>query len=249
MVSLRSPCLEPNQVRSAGRDHWFQYGARSARTGRHTHDAAHFFRCKPFIAAHRWRKTEKTRENVSSALHISWDQSDCGAAGQWIAVDGAQTEWLRYGPKNDADRDQFLRDWFKVAMTEGADERERQARRPQSPGGDGPAPCRRLSANMAPFWAIDKANKHDEDQPGARQAQGGPVRLEIPAPTSSRCSTARPNSSRTESSERRSLILVNPGLAPKPRLGQHDVHRLPPERSATRSCRRTGIRRTPSASA
>jgi hypothetical protein len=26
---------------------------------------------------------------------------------QWIAVDGAQMEWLRYGPKNDADRNQL----------------------------------------------------------------------------------------------------------------------------------------------
>ncbi len=48
---------------------------------------------------------------------------------------------------------------------------------------------------------------------------------------SSRCCSARPSSSTPKSSERRSLILVNPGLAPKRASVYDHVHRLPAQRS------------------
>ena len=68
--------------------------------------------------------------------------------------------------------------------------------------------------HMAPFWAIDKKNKNDEDN------QLRDTRKAIPFLWKYR-TDIEPLLQRsaelinTESSERRSLILVNPGLAPK----------------------------------
>lgn len=68
--------------------------------------------------------------------------------------------------------------------------------------------------HMAPFWAIDTSNKNDEDNQLRDKRKAVPFiwkyRDEI-EPLLHR-SAALIN---TESSERRSLILVNPGLAPK----------------------------------
>ena len=44
-----------------------------------------------------------------------------------------------------------------------------------------------------------------------------------------------------DDSERRSLILVNPGLAPRRATVSDDVHGLPAQRCRTRSCRRTAL--------
>jgi gentisate 1,2-dioxygenase len=68
--------------------------------------------------------------------------------------------------------------------------------------------------NMAPFWAIDKTNKNDEDNQLRDTRKAVPFvwkyRTDI-EPLLHRSAELI----NTESSERRSLILVNPGLAPK----------------------------------
>jgi hypothetical protein len=78
----------------------------SARAGRCTHDAAHFSRCKPFIAVNSGEKWQK--RVLRFHQHFTFFETKASPqAGQWIAVDGTQAEWLRYGPKKDADRDQL----------------------------------------------------------------------------------------------------------------------------------------------
>jgi gentisate 1,2-dioxygenase len=68
--------------------------------------------------------------------------------------------------------------------------------------------------NMAPFWAIDASVAHDEDRQVADKRKAVPFvwkyrrDIEPLLHRSARLIT-------TESSERRSLILVNPGLAPR----------------------------------
>jgi gentisate 1,2-dioxygenase len=67
---------------------------------------------------------------------------------------------------------------------------------------------------MAPFWAIDKANKNDEDNQLRDTRKAVPFIWKYRAdiePLLHRSAELI----NTESSERRSLILVNPGLAPK----------------------------------
>ena len=68
--------------------------------------------------------------------------------------------------------------------------------------------------HMAPFWAIDKSNKNDEDNQLRDKRKAVPFiwkyRSDI-EPLLHRSAELI----NTESSERRSLILVNPGLAPK----------------------------------
>jgi gentisate 1,2-dioxygenase len=68
--------------------------------------------------------------------------------------------------------------------------------------------------HMAPFWAIDKANKNDEDNQLRDTRKAVPFIWKYRAdiePLLYRSAELI----NTESSERRSLILVNPGLAPK----------------------------------
>ena len=68
--------------------------------------------------------------------------------------------------------------------------------------------------NMAPFWAIDLKNKNDEDRQVRDNRKAVPFLwsyakdIEPLLHRSAELIT-------TESSERRSLILVNPGLAPR----------------------------------
>src|SRR5689334_9530116 len=68
--------------------------------------------------------------------------------------------------------------------------------------------------NMAPFWAIDQSKKNDEDNQLRDKRKAVPFiwkyRSDI-EPLLHRSAELI----NTESSERRSLILVNPGLAPK----------------------------------
>jgi gentisate 1,2-dioxygenase len=68
--------------------------------------------------------------------------------------------------------------------------------------------------HMAPFWAIDKKNKNDEDNQLRDTRKAVPFIWKYRAdiePLLQRSAELI----NTESSERRSLILVNPGLAPK----------------------------------
>ncbi len=71
-----------------------------------------------------------------------------------------------------------------------------------------------FEANMAPFWAIDRGNKHDEDRQVMDKQKAVPFlwnydrEIEPLLQRSAELITM-------ESSERRSLILVNPGLAPR----------------------------------
>ena len=68
--------------------------------------------------------------------------------------------------------------------------------------------------HMAPFWAIDKSNKNDEDNQLRDTRKAVPFIWKYRAdiePLLYRSAELI----NTESSERRSLILVNPGLAPK----------------------------------
>jgi gentisate 1,2-dioxygenase len=77
---------------------------------------------------------------------------------------------------------------------------------------DQPTPT--STATTAPFWAIDKSNKNDEDNQLRDKRKAIPFiwkyRTDI-EPLLQRSAELI----NTESSERRSLILVNPGLAPK----------------------------------
>ncbi len=71
-----------------------------------------------------------------------------------------------------------------------------------------------FEANMAPFWAINLGNKHDEDRQVMDKQKAVPFlwnyarEIEPLLKRSAELITM-------ESSERRSLILVNPGLAPR----------------------------------
>ncbi|MEA2779551.1 MAG: gentisate 1,2-dioxygenase [Rhodospirillaceae bacterium] len=71
-----------------------------------------------------------------------------------------------------------------------------------------------FSRDMAPFWAIDKTAAHDEDRQVTSKTKAVPFvwrykdQIEPLLQRSAELIT-------TESSERRSLILVNPGLAPR----------------------------------
>src|SRR4030095_5667481 len=68
--------------------------------------------------------------------------------------------------------------------------------------------------HMAPFWAIDKSNKNDEDNQLRDKRKAIPFIWKYQSdiePLLYRSAELI----NTESSERRSLILVNPGLAPK----------------------------------
>jgi gentisate 1,2-dioxygenase len=71
-----------------------------------------------------------------------------------------------------------------------------------------------FSRDMAPFWAIDKTAAHDEDRQVTSKTKAVPFvwrykdQIEPLLHRSAELIT-------TESSERRSLILVNPGLAPR----------------------------------
>jgi hypothetical protein len=76
--------------------------------GEYTHDGAHFGRCKPFIAMVVGEKRRKRLKTFRQHFTFSGTKAVRGH-GQWIAVDGTQTEWLRYGPKNKSDWDQFTR--------------------------------------------------------------------------------------------------------------------------------------------
>ena len=68
--------------------------------------------------------------------------------------------------------------------------------------------------NMAPFWAVDQARDHDEDRQVRDKAKAVPHEwsyardIEPLLYRSAELITM-------ESSERRSLILVNPGLSPR----------------------------------
>lgn len=70
------------------------------------------------------------------------------------------------------------------------------------------------AGNMAPFWAIDKSTAHDEDRQVMDKTKAVPFvwsyreHIEPLLHRSAELIT-------TQSSERRSLILVNPGLAPR----------------------------------
>jgi hypothetical protein len=74
--------------------------------GEYTHDGAQFARCKPFIAAFVGEKRGKRLKTFRQHFTF-YGTNALGRVAQWIAVDGAQMEWLRYGPKNDAGRNQF----------------------------------------------------------------------------------------------------------------------------------------------
>ncbi len=69
-------------------------------------------------------------------------------------------------------------------------------------------------ANMAPYWAIDLTNKNDEDRQVTEKKRAVPFvwsykdRIEPLLHRSAELIT-------TQSSERRSLVMVNPGLAPR----------------------------------
>ena len=79
--------------------------------------------------------------------------------------------------------------------------------------------------SMAPFWAIDHSVAHDEDRQVKDKKKAVPFVWKYKRdiePLLYRSAELI----NTESSERRSLILVNPGLAPTPRHRQHDVHGL-----------------------
>jgi hypothetical protein len=85
--------------------------------------------------------------------------------------------------------------------------------------------------NMAPYWVVDRSVAHDED----RQVQQG--RKAIPfiwkyqrqiEPLLRRSAALI----KTETSERRSLVLVNPGLAPQRATASTLVRRLSRQRSA-----------------
>src|SRR5215831_15123666 len=69
-------------------------------------------------------------------------------------------------------------------------------------------------ANMAPFWAVDRSVAHDEDRQVMDKAKAVPFvwRYKDQIEPLLYRSAELIN---TESSERRSLILVNPGLAPR----------------------------------
>ena len=70
------------------------------------------------------------------------------------------------------------------------------------------------SRNMAPFWVVDRSAAHDEDRQVMDRRKAVPFRWDYQAdilPLLHRSAELI----NTESSERRSLILVNPGLAPR----------------------------------
>jgi len=68
--------------------------------------------------------------------------------------------------------------------------------------------------NMAPFWAIDLKNKNDEDRQVRDNRKAGPFLWSYAKDIEPLLYRSAELIS-TESSERRSLILVNPGLAPR----------------------------------
>src|SRR5262245_56126531 len=73
---------------------WFEFAIPTW----HTHDAAQFARCKPFIAsgaAGNCGKTRSARNHCCCWVGSSATSADCPVRGEWIAVDGALVEWLR----------------------------------------------------------------------------------------------------------------------------------------------------------
>src|SRR5262249_28336537 len=70
------------------------------------------------------------------------------------------------------------------------------------------------SRHMAPFWAVDKAASHDEDNQVRDKKKAVPFLWTYKTDIEPLLYRSAELIS-TESSERRSLILVNPGLAPK----------------------------------
>ena len=80
------------------------------------------------------------------------------------------------------------------------------------------------SKHIAPFWAIDAAAKHDEDQQVMDKKKAVPFVWKYERDIKPLLLRSAELVS-LESSERRSLILLNPGLAPRrPR----SLRRLPP---------------------
>src|SRR5262245_20869341 len=70
------------------------------------------------------------------------------------------------------------------------------------------------SANMAPYWVVDRTVKHDEDRQVMDQRKAVPFIWNYKAAIEPLLYRSAELIS-TETSERRSLVLVNPGLAPK----------------------------------
>jgi gentisate 1,2-dioxygenase len=70
------------------------------------------------------------------------------------------------------------------------------------------------SANMAPYWVVDRSVKHDEDRQVMEQRKAVPFIWKYKAAIEPLLYRSAELIS-TETSERRSLVLVNPGLAPK----------------------------------
>ena len=83
--------------------------------------------------------------------------------------------------------------------------------------------------NMFPFWATSEGVEHDEVKQLMATSKAVPFVWKY--------SDIEPLLQRAaqlvtmDDSERRSLILVNPGLSPKRAFSQHHVYRLPAERS------------------
>jgi hypothetical protein len=94
-------------VHGQSRSYWFQYGA----VARVPDGTRMMRRNSAAVNLSLQRLREKNGEKRAQAFGQHFTLSGTKAvrrASQWIAVDGAQTEWLRYEPKNDADRNQFL---------------------------------------------------------------------------------------------------------------------------------------------
>ena len=70
------------------------------------------------------------------------------------------------------------------------------------------------SANMAPYWVVDRSVKHDEDRQVMEQRKAVPFIWKYKEAIEPLLYRSAELIS-TETSERRSLVLVNPGLAPK----------------------------------
>ena len=83
--------------------------------------------------------------------------------------------------------------------------------------------------HMFPFWATSTDVEHDEVKQLLATAKRGPISLALRG----RHRTNPESGGRIGHDgrfERRSLILVNPGLAPQARDREHDVHRLSAQR-------------------
>src|SRR4029077_15120432 len=137
-------------------------------------------------------------------------------------IDAAEGKWLRSGQFRDGLANQFD-DWFNRRFRPKADQAtEVQGMSVQGKRGEGhnlQAALDELHAdvyrhNMAPYWVVDRSVTHDHD----RQVMQGRKAIPFIWKYKEQIEPLLYRSAElitTETSERRSLVLVNPGMAPQ----------------------------------